>query len=95
MKSDDFASVAKTWKTTTDDGFSVLPDGSTLTVYVAHAGASLAVSRVDAYRSEGELLALRTTKRETFHVYLEHVYAISADGAAGGQSSRKPVGFGL
>lgn len=93
MNHDEFAAITKEFKTTEEGGFDVLPDGAQLTLYVAHQGASLGITRIDAYRAKGELLALRTAKKETFYVRLADVYAVSADGAAGGQPVRNPVGF--
>lgn len=96
MNQDDFERITKDFKTTQGDGkLAVLPEGAQLTFYVAHGGASLSVAKVDAYRLDAGLLVLRTTKKETFHLRLDDVFAISAEGAAGGASARKPVGFGL
>src|ERR1700733_2944789 len=47
------------------DGFLSLPEGKMLSFYVAHEGASMSVSRVEAVKLDGELVFARTTKRET------------------------------
>jgi hypothetical protein len=65
------------------DGFSALPDGATLTFYVAHDGAMLTVSRVDGVRTEGELVYARTAKRETFALARGDIFAVASEGALG------------
>lgn len=75
------------------DGFSVLPEGTTLTVYVAHGGGTLTMGRVEAIRSDGDLVYARTSKKETFAVAGDDVFAVAMDGGAG-QPPRRPAGFG-
>ena len=74
------------------NGFSTLPEGTTLTLYVAHAGASLAVPKVEAVRSEGELVYAKTQKRETFCIVRTDVFAVSMEG--GGGTPARRAGFG-
>lgn len=95
MNQEEFGLITKGFKSKESGGFATLAEGSHLTVYVAHAGATLSVSKVDGYRLDAGLLVLRTAKKETFHVRLDDVFAVAAEGAAGGQPARKPVGFGL
>ena len=47
------------------DGFVAVPEGAALTLYVAHDGVSLTVSRVEAVKIDGELVHARTARRET------------------------------
>jgi hypothetical protein len=75
------------------DGFMVLPDGGSITVYVAHDGASLSVPRIEAVKMDGELVFARTQKRETFAVVRSDIFAVAAEGAAVGQAPRR-AGFG-
>jgi hypothetical protein len=75
------------------DGTLVLPDDSSATVYVAHDGATLSVSKVATIKAEGELLFLRTQKKEVFAIARSDVFAVAAEGAAGGQPARRPAGF--
>jgi hypothetical protein len=42
------------------DGWLSLPDASTLTLHVAHDGASMTISRIDGLRQEGELVFARS-----------------------------------
>src|SRR6202012_529326 len=48
------------------DGWHVLPEGSAMTLHVAHDGASMTVSRVDAVKQDGELVYARNPRRELF-----------------------------
>jgi hypothetical protein len=74
------------------DGFLALPEGASLTLYVAHEGASLSVSRVEAVRVDGELVYARTQRRETFTVVRSDIFAVMTEGASG-QNVRR-AGFG-
>ena len=95
MNQEEFELVTKGFKTKDSGGFAALPEGAQLTFYLAHGGASLSVSKVDAYKSDGPLLVLRTAKKESFHVLLADVYAIAAEGGGvGGAPAQKRVGFG-
>ncbi len=75
------------------NGFSVLPEGTTLTLYVAHDGASLAVPKVEAVRSDGELVFAKTQKKETYTLARSDVFAVSMEGG-GGSPVRRAPGFG-
>ena len=77
------------------DGFAALPDGVTLTLYLAHDGASLSVQKVEAVKTDGEIIFARTTKRETFAVAKADIFAVATDGTAtaAGESPRR-AGFG-
>lgn len=95
MNQEEFGLITKGFKTKDSGGFATLPEGSQLTFYVAHSGASLSISKVDGFKADGPLLVLRTVKKESFHVLLGDVYAVSAEGGGvGGLPARKPVGFG-
>lgn len=76
------------------EGFFTLPEGSTLTLYLAHGGVGLTVNRVESLRVEGNLVEarIRSGKRETFMVELGDVFAAALDGAPG--SPPKRAGFG-
>jgi hypothetical protein len=76
------------------EGWLTLPDGSTMTLHVAHDGASMTVSRIEALRQEGELVYARNPKRELFVVVRSDVFAVAleADSIAGKVVRR--AGFG-
>jgi hypothetical protein len=61
------------------EGWSVLTEGRTLTLYVSHDGASLTVSRVEAVMVKGGLLRARTAKGELYFLALEDVFCAAAE----------------
>ncbi len=67
------------------DGWTSLPEGGALTLHVAHDGASMAVSRLESLRQDGELVYGRNPKREIFAVVRSDIFAaaIESDAAAG------------
>jgi len=74
------------------DGFTTLPEGTTATLYAAHNGVGLTVSRVEAVRTDAGLLTARTAKRETYMVEVADVYAVAIEGTTNGPVRR--AGFG-
>jgi hypothetical protein len=74
------------------DGFLILPEGTTATLYVSHNGVGLSVPKVDAVRVEKGLLHARTAKKETFSLELGDVYAVALEGTQGSPPRR--AGFG-
>ncbi len=69
-----------------------LAEGSRLTLYVAHDGASLSVGRIAAVRNDGHLLIARNDRGERYFFALDDVYAASVDAGATPAGSRK-AGF--
>jgi hypothetical protein len=74
------------------EGFVAMPEGSHLTLQIAHAGASLSVTRIEALRVESGLVYARTPRREIHAFARDDVFAVASDGG-GGQATRRP-GFG-
>jgi hypothetical protein len=74
------------------DGYTVVPEGATLTLYAAHDGVPLMVSRVEAIKTDGDLLYARTARRETFSLSRGDLFAVALEGAVG-QPARR-AGFG-
>jgi len=76
------------------EGWLLLPDGTTMTLHVAHDGASMSVPRVEALRQDGELVYARNPKKEIFVVVRSDVFgvALEADATAGRVVRR--AGFG-
>jgi hypothetical protein len=66
-----------------EEGWMILPDGRSLTLYVAADGATLTVGRVQSLRLEGQLVHAKTNKGEHYIVALEDAYAGSVDAPSG------------
>jgi hypothetical protein len=95
MTGDYLQTVLKNAQAKTDkDGFSNLPEGSTMTLYVAHDGVGLTVNRVESVRVEGGFVEakMRSGKREAFMLELKDLFAVSLEGAPGAPPKR--AGFG-
>jgi hypothetical protein len=85
--------ILKTTQAKTDkEGYATLPEGTTLTIYVARGGATLQVPRIEAVKSDGDFVFARTAKRELFVLSRGDVYAASSEGAIGAPVRR--AGFG-
>ena len=76
------------------DGWASLPEGTTLTLHVAHDGTGMTISRIEAIRQDGELLFARNPKRELFAVVRSDVFAIAMDGEAAAGKVARRAGFG-
>jgi hypothetical protein len=76
------------------DGWTVLPDGTAITLHVAHDGASMTVSRIDAIRQDGDLIFARNPKRELFAVVRSDVFAVALEGEANAGKVVRRAGFG-
>jgi hypothetical protein len=74
------------------DGYSAMPEGATLTLYAAHDGVPLMISRVEAVKADGDFLYARTARRETFSLSRSDLFAVALEGAVG-QPARR-AGFG-
>ena len=73
-------------------GWESLPEGTLLTLYMAHDGASLTVNRIVAVRQDGELLYARTPKKDTFALSRSDLFAVAIEGANADPTRR--AGFG-
>lgn len=78
--------------TTDKEGWSELPEGRTMTLYAAHDGVSLNVSKIEALKMANGLLRARSLKGETFLLALKDVFAAALDGGGKPGQSRK-AGF--
>jgi hypothetical protein len=76
------------------DGWLGLADGNLLTLHVAHDGASMTISRVEAVKHDGELIYARNPKRELFAVVRSDVFAVALEGDAGAGKIARRAGFG-
>jgi hypothetical protein len=95
MTADHLEGVLKTAGAKLDkDGWASLPEASTLTLHVAHDGASMTVSRIDGIKQEGELIYARNPKRELFAVVRSDVFAIAIEGDSTIGKAVRRAGFG-
>ncbi len=76
------------------DGWTTLPEGTAMTLHVAHDGASMTVSRIDAVRQEGELVYARNPRRELFVLVRSDVFAVALEGEASAGKVARRAGFG-
>jgi hypothetical protein len=76
------------------DGWVTLLDGSTMSLHVAHDGASMNVSRIEALRQDGELVYARNSKREIFVVMRSDVFAIALEAESVAGKVVRRAGFG-
>ena len=72
------------------EGGYTLPEGSNVTIHVAHDGASLAFQKLEGVRFDGELVYAKNAK-QTIALVVSDVFAVAIEGAAGQQ--RRPAGF--
>lgn len=76
------------------DGWASLPDGNLMTLHVAHDGAAMTVSRIEAVKQDGELVYARNPKRELFIVVRTDVFAVALEGEAASGKVARRAGFG-
>ena len=74
------------------DGYLTVPEGASLTLYAAHDGVALTVSRVEALKIDGDLVYARTVRRESYALVRADLFAVALEGAVG-QPARR-AGFG-
>ena len=66
-----------------------------MTLHVAHDGASMTVSRIDARKQEGELVYARNPRRELFVVVRSDVFAVALEGESERGQGRPARGLRL
>ena len=76
------------------DGWHSLPEGSAMTLHVAHDGASMTVSRIDAVKQDGELVYARNPRRELFVLVRSDVFAVALEGESNVGKVTRRAGFG-
>jgi hypothetical protein len=95
MTADHLEAILKVAAAKTDrEGWASLPDGATMTLHVAHDGAAMTVSRIEALRQDGELVFARNPKRELFAVVRSDVFAIALEGEPSAGKVVRRAGFG-
>jgi hypothetical protein len=76
------------------DGWLILPDGTTMTLHVAHDGASMSIPRIEAAKHDGELVYARNPKKELFVVVRSDVFAVALEADATSGKVARRAGFG-
>lgn len=76
------------------EGWAALPDGSTMTLHIAHEGAGMTVSRLEALKQDGDLVFARNLKRELFALVRSDVFAVAFEGELNTGKSTRRAGFG-
>lgn len=76
------------------EGWASLPEGNTMTLHVAHDGAAMTISRIEAIRQDGELVYARNPKKELFVVVRTDVFAVALEGEASTGKVVRRAGFG-
>jgi hypothetical protein len=76
------------------DGWVTLPEGSTMSLHVAHDGASMTVSRIEGLRQDGELVFARNSKREIFVVVRSDIFAVALEAETVAGKVARRAGFG-
>jgi hypothetical protein len=79
---------------TEKDGWQALPEGSAMTLHVAHDGASMTVTRVDAVKQDGELVYARNPRRELSVVVRSDIFAVALEGESTAGKVVRRAGFG-
>jgi hypothetical protein len=94
MTQDQLDAVLKQLSAKADkEGWWAMPEGSLLTIHVAHDGAQLAVQRIESLRVEGAIVIARTHHKELNCFVRDDVFALASDGATG-EKGRNRAGFG-
>ena len=76
------------------DGWNALPEGASLSLHVAHDGAGMTISRIEAVKLDGDLVYARNPKREVFVVVKTDVYAVAMEGEPQAGKVARRAGFG-
>jgi hypothetical protein len=74
------------------NGWSTLPEGRLMTLYAAHAGVPLTISKVEAVKVSQRITWARSSKGETYVLGLEDLFAAALDRGHEQQLGRK-AGF--
>lgn len=91
MTRDQIESILKSSgaKADKENGFA-LPEGSSVTLHVAHDGASLAFGKLEVVKFDGELIFAKNVKQSVALV-ISDVFAVALEG--GNEKARRPAGF--
>lgn len=74
------------------EGWAALPEGRSITFYVAHNGASLTVTKVSSVRVSQGIVRAKSAKGQLFLLSLPDIFAAALDGTGEPSTTRK-TGF--
>jgi hypothetical protein len=77
---------------TDKEGASILPEGRSMTLYAAHDGVPLTVSKIEAVRITHGIIRAKNIKGETFVLAVDDLFAAAIDAGSEVLSARK-AGF--
>jgi hypothetical protein len=90
MVKEQLEAILATAEARAEEGWLVLPEGRSLTLYLAKDGVGLNVSRIEAALVEGSFVRARTLRGEVFVVAISDIFAVATEGNA---SKSKKAGF--
>lgn len=90
MTRDQIEAILKSSGAKSDKDGYALPEGSSVTLHIAHDGASLAFQKLESVKFEGELIYAKNVK-QTVAIVTSDVFAIALEG--GNEKARRPAGF--
>jgi hypothetical protein len=76
------------------DGWHFLAEGTSISLHVAHDGASMTVSRIESIRQDGDLVYARNSKRDVFVVVRSDIFAVALEGESSVGKVVRRAGFG-
>jgi hypothetical protein len=74
------------------EGWSTLPEGRLMTLYAAHGGVPLTISKVEAVKVSQRVAWARSSKGETYLIHVDDLFAAAMDRGHEPQAGRK-AGF--
>jgi hypothetical protein len=83
MNAEHLDAILKNAKAASKDGWDMLPEGSTMTLYVAHGSAPVTFNRIEALKKDGPLVFARSAKGEQYAFVRDDLFACALDGVQG------------
>lgn len=78
---------------TSKDGESRLPQGGTMTLYAAHNGVSLTVTKIESLRRTDGVVRAKNLKGETFVLAVDDLFAAAVEGGSSNDGGGRKAGF--
>jgi len=93
MTEDQLSEILKIAGVKEKDGYHVLPEGATLTLYIAKNGASLNVPKIEAIKIDGDMVLARG-KKELFFVAPGDIFGAGLETTTTAGQPLRRAGFG-